>query len=104
MPKGFMYILKCDDGSYYTGSTVDLENRLNQHLKGKGSVYTKTRLPVELIYYEIYPRIDQAFYREKQVQGWSRNKKQALMDGKLGNLPGLAACKNDSHFKNFERG
>jgi putative endonuclease len=76
---GYMYILKCADGTYYTGSTVDLEKRLWQHQHGEGANYTKKRLPVELIYYEEYSRIDQAFYREKQVQGWNRKKKEALM-------------------------
>ncbi len=57
---GFMYILKCSDGSYYTGSTVNLEIRLYQHQHGEGANYTKKRLPAELIYFE-YSRIDEAF-------------------------------------------
>ena len=76
-----MYILECSDGSYYTGSTKDLIRRLEQHQSGEGANYTAKRLPVKLIYYEEYDRIDDAFYREKQVQGWSRRKKQALMKG-----------------------
>jgi putative endonuclease len=88
--KGYMYILKCSDGSYYTGSTNDLERRLWQHQNGEGALYTKTRLPVELVYYEEYERIDYAFYREKQVKDWSRKKKEALIEGKLEELPKLA--------------
>nr|WP_232373971.1 GIY-YIG nuclease family protein [Leptospira chreensis] len=74
-----MYILICSDGSYYTGSTKYLERRLRQHQSGKGANFTKKRLPVKLIYFEEYTRIDQAFYREKQIQGWSRKKKESLM-------------------------
>jgi putative endonuclease len=85
-----MYILKCSDGSYYTGSTVNLELRFQQHQHGEGANYTKKRLPVELIYFEEYSRIDEAVYREKQVQYWSRKKKEALIDGKYSDLPELA--------------
>ena len=60
----------------------------------------KKNLPVELIYYEEYQRIDEAFYREKQVQGWSRKKKEALIDGETNKLHQLAECKNDTNFKN----
>ncbi|MCW7491964.1 GIY-YIG nuclease family protein [Leptospira sp. 2 VSF19] len=76
---GYMYILVCSDGSYYTGSTKYLNRRLDQHQRGEGSNYTKKRLPVKLIYFEAYTRIDHAFYREKQIQGWSRKKKESLM-------------------------
>ena len=79
--KGWMYVLECSDGSYYTGSTNDLNRRLEQHKKGEGANHTKSRLPVKLIYFEEYDRIDEAFYREKQVQGWSRKKKEALIEG-----------------------
>ncbi len=63
---------------------------MEQHQNGKGSEYTKRRLPVTLLYYEEYNRIDFAFYREKQLQGWSRKKKMALMDGDVDLLPDLA--------------
>jgi len=85
-----MYILKCADASYYTGSTVNLELRLWQHQNSQGANYTKKRLPVELIYFEEYSRIDDAFYREKQVQGWCRKKKEALINGRNNELPLLA--------------
>lgn len=83
----YMYILRCDDGSYYTGSTWHIEQRLDEHNSGRGANYTARRLPVELMYYEYYERIDEAFYREKQVQGWTRRKKEALMDGRTDLLP-----------------
>ncbi len=90
-----MYILLCADGSYYTGSTTDLERRLEQHQNGEGANHTKKRLPVSLLYYEEYSRIDEAFYREKQVQGWSRKKKEALIEGKNDLLPLLAKAYRD---------
>jgi putative endonuclease len=88
--KGYMYILLCSDGTYYTGSTKNLEKRFNEHNAGFGSIYTKRRLPVELVYYEEYQRIDYAFYREKQIQGWTRRKKEALIEGRHHELPKLA--------------
>ena len=94
--KGYMYILECVDGSYYTGSTNDLELRLQQHNNGEGANHTKKRLPVELVYYEEFERIDHAFYREKQVQGWGRQKKHALIMGKNEELPLLS--KNHTQF------
>ena len=88
-----MYILKCADGSYYVGSTTNLELRLSQHQSGKGSRYTSGRLPVELVYGEEYDRIIDAFSREKQVQNWGRAKREALINGDLEALPSLAKKK-----------
>ena len=88
--KGFMYILLCNDGSYYTGSTNNLELRLKQHFAGEGANHTKKHHPVELLYYEEFDRIDEAFYREKQVQGWSRKKKEALIKAEYEKLPELS--------------
>ncbi len=102
--KGYMYILKCADGSYYTGSTKNLERRLVQHQSGKGANHTRKHLPVELVYNEEYPRIDTAFYREKQIQGWSHKKKEALINGEYDKLKKLAECQNSSHYKNFSAG
>jgi len=90
-----MYILQCADGSYYTGSTNNLELRLAQHQTGEGANHTKKRLPVKLVYYEEYQRIDEAFYREKQVQGWRREKKEALIRGDYNLLPELAIAYRD---------
>ena len=90
-----MYILECSDGSYYTGSTTDIDIRFAQHQVGEGANHTKKRLPVKLVYYEEYPRIDDAFYREKQVQGWNRKKKEALIRGEFAQLPELAIAYRD---------
>ena len=100
--KGWMYILLCSDGSYYTGSTNNLKLRLAQHHSGEGANHTKKRLPVVLVYYEEFIRIDDAFYREKQVQGWSRIKKEALIIGQSEELKKLAECMNETHWKNFK--
>jgi len=102
MGKGYMYILECSDKSYYTGSTIDLERRLIEHqgsdpktgasspLDDLGANYTKKRRPVKLAYCEEFSSIEEAFYREKQVQGWGHKKKQALIEGKMDDLPILA--------------
>jgi putative endonuclease len=86
----WMYILECCDGSYYVGSTKNLELHLSQHQAGKGSIYTSGRLPVKLVYCEEYDRVADAFYREKQLQGWTRRKREALMNGNPELLPVLA--------------
>lgn len=100
MVKGYMYILECSDGSYYTGSTKDLKIRLEQHQNGDGANHTAKRLPVILLYFEEFQRIDEAFYREKQVQGWSRKKKEALIEANYSDLEKFSACQNESHHKN----
>lgn len=99
MPKGYVYILECYDESYYTGSTLDIEKRLIEHQKGRGANHTKNRLPVKLVYLEEFQRIDDAFYKEKQIQGWSRLKKEALIANNFEYLRELSECKNNSHFK-----
>ncbi len=98
MNKGYMYILECSNGAYYTGSTKYLNLRLLQHQNGEGANFTRKHLPVKLVYFEEFDRIDKAFYREKQVQGWSRKKKEALIYG-TNLLNGLAECRNDSNCK-----
>lgn len=91
----YCYILECADGSYYTGSTKYLEKRLQQHQNGAGANHTKKRLPVKLVYVELFDRIDKAFYREKQIQGWSRAKKEALINGEFNTLPELSIAYRD---------
>jgi putative endonuclease len=88
-----MYILECADGSFYTGSTWDLERRHEEHQSGLGARHTSKRLPVKLVYHEEFDRVEDAFNREKQVQGWTRKKKQALISGQSDNLPEMARKK-----------
>jgi putative endonuclease len=92
----YMYILQCADGSYYTGSTWNLEKRLWEHQNGLGANYTAMRLPVSLVFCEQCERVEDVFRREKQVQGWSRRKKQALIAGETNALKIFAACMNNT--------
>ena len=91
----YMYILQCSDGTLYTGSTRNLEDRLNRHNSGNGANYTQKRLPVKLVYFEEFNRIDHAFNREKQIQNWSHAKKLALINNKPDILKQLAKKKFD---------
>ncbi len=76
----YVYILKCADGSYYTGMTNDLEFRMAQHQAGTfPDGYTASRRPVHLVWSEIFSTHDEAFRRERQIKGWSRAKKEALI-------------------------
>jgi len=86
-----MYILLCGDNTFYVGSTWDLDARIESHASGTGSEYTRRRRPVRLVYCEEYTRVEDAFRREKQVQGWSRAKRQALIDGDIERLKRSAA-------------
>ena len=90
MKKGYLYILQCADGSYYTGSTIDLKRRLSEHASGKGARHTCKYGPCRLVYVEIHDTIAAAFHREKQIQKWTRAKKKAWIDGDLNQLKELA--------------
>ncbi|XUU59670.1 GIY-YIG nuclease family protein [Erythrobacter sp. HA6-11] len=77
----YAYMLCCNDGSYYVGHTDDLEARIQQHESGALGGYTAKRLPVTLVWSETFPSRDEAFAAERQIKGWSRAKKQALIAG-----------------------
>ena len=79
--RAWLYILKCADSSYYTGSSNNLPLRLAQHQAGEGGAYTCGRLPIELVYVQKFSSEHEAFLRERQVKGWSRAKKEALIRG-----------------------
>ena len=96
----FVYILKCSDGSYYTGSTNNLERRLNEHNLGKFAGYTKTRLPVNLVYSQEFLDVKEAIGAERKIKGWSRIKKEALIKGDFEILHSSSECKNKTHFQN----
>jgi putative endonuclease len=89
----FAYILQCADGSYYVGSTRDIAKRLEAHASGNGPVFTASRLPVRLIYQEPFSTPEAAVRREKQLKGWSRAKKEALISGDMKSMSELAACR-----------
>lgn len=75
----YVYILRCNDGSYYTGHTDDLEKRIAQHHAGVVKCYTSLRLPVELVFAQEFPSRGDALAAERQIKNWSRKKKAALI-------------------------
>ena len=74
----FVYVVKCSDGTLYTGYTNNVNKRIDTHNKGKGAKYTKTRLPVELVYEEIYPTKSMAMKEEYRIKQLDRKKKIIL--------------------------
>lgn len=86
----FIYIVECADRSLYVGSTRNLERRLEEHQFGVGAECTKRRLPVRLLYFEDFERMDEAYYREKQVRNWGRAKRLAVVKGELDTLTDLS--------------
>ena len=91
MSKGaWVYILQCSDDSYYTGSTTFLDQRMEQHHLGICPGYTSARRPVKLVWLAEFPDIFQAMEVEKQIKGWSRKKKEALIKGDFDLLHELA--------------
>lgn len=79
----YTYILKCQDGSLYTGWTNDLEKRVQVHNAGKGAKYTKNRRPVELVYWEEYETKNEAMKREYAIKHMSRREKEKLVKMKV---------------------
>ena len=73
-------MLRCRDGSFYVGCSTALENRIGQHQAGDGDGYTATRLPVELVWVQKFHHLDDAIASERQIKGWSRAKKIALIN------------------------
>ena len=105
MNRYYVYILKCSDNSYYTGVTSDLESRLIKHQSGHyPEGYTHSRRPVQLVFYNEFNEIDQAIAFEKQVKGWSRKKKEAIINDNWEKLKELSICQNNSHSENLEKG
>lgn len=93
MKNYFVYILECADKSYYTGVTNNLEKRFSEHKSGTIQGYTSSRLPVRLIYSTNFSDINDAIRFEKQIKGWSRKKKEALMRGDFDALVKLSKSK-----------
>ena len=79
MKVNYTYVVRCSDGSLYTGWTNDLEKRILAHNEGKGAKYTKTRRPVELIYYEEFPTKEEAMSREWKIKHMSRKQKLKMI-------------------------
>jgi putative endonuclease len=87
----WVYIVECRDGSLYVGSTYDLVRRISEHNEGLGATYTRRRRPVVLRWSAHDERVEDAYAMEKKLQGWGRPKRQALIDGTVEELPGLAS-------------
>jgi predicted GIY-YIG superfamily endonuclease len=92
----WVYLLRCADESYYVGHTDNLELRIAQHQSGDLGGYTKRRRPVQLVYSESFGTRDDAFAAERQIKGWSRKKKEALIDGDWERLRLLAQRRSPS--------
>ena len=93
----YVYLLKCSDGSYYTGHTDNLEQRIHQHHQGAFlQCYTFKRRPLELVYSAEFASRYEALSRERQIKGWSRAKKEALIAGDWNEVSRLAKCAHAS--------
>jgi predicted GIY-YIG superfamily endonuclease len=90
----WVYVLRCSDGSYYTGHTDNLERRFNMHQSGEIPGYTQTRLPVELMFSQSCATREEALAAELQIKGWSRAKKEALFRGDWGAINRLGRGKH----------
>jgi predicted GIY-YIG superfamily endonuclease len=86
MPPYYVYILRCADGTLYTGSTTDLAEREAKHNHGRGAKYTASRRPVKVVYSEAHGSRSAAQSREYQIKRWSRAKKEALVADDLSTL------------------
>ncbi len=91
----FVYILECNDKSYYIGHTDNIEKRLAEHAAGLSN-YTSTRLPITLIYLETFQTRDEAFFVERRIKGWSRAKKEAFMQKNFNKLQELSNYKSNN--------
>jgi len=87
----WVYILKCRDGSYYTGCTTDIDRRYGQHVSGTFGGYTSTRLPVEMVWAAEFQDVRDAIDYERRLKRWSRAKKEAVIRQDWDALPELSA-------------
>jgi putative endonuclease len=87
----YLYILRCADGSYYVGTTrSNLEKRLAEHEAGACDGYTARRRPITLVFHQYFERVEDAVAVERQVKGWRREKKEALIRGDFAALRSLS--------------
>jgi len=95
MKSFYVYIIRCADGSYYTGHTDDIEARFEQHVLSRTKSYTSSRKPLKLVFWDEFPERCQAQEAERQIKGWSRRKKMALIDGDFDLLRFLSKSNKD---------
>ncbi len=100
----YVYIVKCSDASYYTGVTNDIERRIAEHNSGEDeNAYIFSRRPVELVFCEILIDAREAIELEKQIKGWTRKKKEALIERNWDKLKKLAVCRNHTSHRNYNQ-
>jgi putative endonuclease len=98
-----VYIVKCSDDSYYTGITNNIERRVYEHNTSiDETAYTFNKRPVALVFYEAFKDVHQAIAFEKQVKGWTRKKKEALIENNWDKLKDLSICKNGTSHTKFK--
>lgn len=90
----WVYMLRCSDGSYYTGHTDNLGRRMGQYDAGECTGYVSTRLPAELIWSQATATREEALSAERQIKGWSHKKKEAMMRGDWAEVSRLAKSKS----------
>jgi predicted GIY-YIG superfamily endonuclease len=90
----WVYILRCSDGSYYTGHTDNLEMRIGQHQTGECAGYTLTRRLLEIAWSQEFPTREEALSAERHIKGWSRKKKEAMIRGDWAEVSRLAQSKS----------
>jgi putative endonuclease len=98
MKNYYVYILRCNDGTYYTGITSDISKRLFQHETDDSlHSYVSRRKPFELVFIDSFDKPLSAISREKQIKKWSKKKKESLIKSNWVNLKKLSECRNDTH-------
>lgn len=99
----FVYILKCSDNSYYTGITNNIERRVFEHNNSDHKTsYTFNKRPVVLVFHQVFNDVNQAISFEKKLKGWTRKKKEALIENNWDKLKDLSVCKNESSHTKFK--
>ena len=104
MKSYYVYILKCNDNTYYTGITNHIVRRLMEHNSGFiETCYTYSRRPIHLVFYQIFSDVNQAIMFEKKIKKWSKAKKEALINNNLHLLNSLSECKNETNSNYFNK-
>ena len=100
----YVYIVKCNDGTYYTGVTNNIEKRIIQHNEGVNTEsYTYSRRPVNLVFYELFTDYNLAIEWETRIKKWSVKKKEALINSDWKRLVEVSRCKNETSHTNTSR-